>query len=371
MKTLTQLLTAFMMIQYSVTNAQMVLEYDIDAPNTEIALPLAGTVNVSVNWGDGSTPETFTTSGRKPHTFATTGIKTVTITGTLSAYGSHYTTIINMRLKKVLSWDGLGLTSLSYAFYGADRLIQVPTSLPNTVTDISGMFTYASTFNQPINSWNTAAVTNMSVMFYYARAFNQPINTWNTTAVTEMIDMFYGASSFNQPIGSWDITAVTNMSNMFLGTSLCTDNYDNLLNGWAPQAVKTGVYFHGGTSKHSSASVSARGALIDKGWTITDAGIGATEDAKCESTAIVDKLHSSSATVIYPNPVKDKLSIRFVTPTNEKFTCAVFNTVGHLLVEQEATIDSLDIELSNLPQGVYVLKIGFINSTVVNSFVKE
>ena len=50
-------------------NAQMVLEYDIVTANTEIALPLAGTVNVNVDWGDGSPKEAFTTAGNKTHTF--------------------------------------------------------------------------------------------------------------------------------------------------------------------------------------------------------------------------------------------------------------------------------------------------------------
>lgn len=502
------IITLFLFLFSCLANAQMVLEYNIATANTQIALPLAGTVNVTVNWGDGTPNEVFSSAGDKPHTYVTTGTKTVTITGTLSAFGSSTNSTGNARLTKVLSWDGLGLTSFNNAFNGAELLTQVPTSLPSSVTDLSnmfvnaksfnspintwntinitnmryifsnafafnqpidswntsnvtnmegmfsfaiafnqpignwntssvtsmnsmfsnsrlfnqpinswitsnvtsmdamfskagsfnqplstwntssvtnmrymfegaysfnqtignwntanvvdmsnmfldawsfnqpldgwitssvtnmaGMFRYAKAFNQPIGSWNTARVTSMRAMFDKASVFNQPIGSWNTQAVTDMFGMFFEASlfnqpinfwntssvtdmsymfgsassfnqpianwnttkvgnmsnmfvnaiAFNQPVGMWNITTVSNMNNMFFGTSLCTENYDNLLNGWAAQVVKSGVTFQGGGSKYSSASSAARATLISKGWTISDAGLGIISGDKCSS----------------------------------------------------------------------------------------
>lgn len=424
MKPLKYIFILLMMTWACAVHAQMVLEYNIAIPNTQIALPLSGTVNVNIDWGDGAAQETVITAGDKPHTFVTTGIKTVTITGTLTAYGSSSNGDGNARLTKVLSWEGLGLTSLNNAFNWASLLVQVPTSLPSTVTQTASMFYYATIFNQPIGSWNTAAitrmdkmfegawafnqpigswntaavtkmdimfkdagffnqpigswntakVTDMSNMFFNASAFNQPIGAWNTALVNNMSYMFAGARAFNQPIGSWNITAVGWMNNMFISTSLCTDNYDNLLKGWASQEVKTGVTFDGGDSKYSSAGVAERTTLKSKGWTIYDAGLGTTAGAKCKATGILEGGFTNlSVAMLYPNPVKDKLLIHFAAPSNEALTYTVFNTTGLLVLEKKVQTNGLDaeLELNNLPQGVYVLKIKTINSTIAYSFVKE
>ena len=83
------------------------------------------------------------------------------------------------------------------------------------------MFESATAFNQPIGTWNTAAVTTMDSMFRVASRFNQPIGDWNTSAVTNMQAMFNLASTFNQNISyqvvgsKWNTALVTNMAVMF------------------------------------------------------------------------------------------------------------------------------------------------------------
>ena len=105
--------------------------------------------------------------------------------------------------------------SLACAFMGMQKLKSVNLRDTSNVTDMSGMFLGAESFNQPIGNWDTSMVTDMSYMFDFARSFNQPIGNWDTSKVTNMSFMFGGAKSFNQPIGNWDTSNVTDMLGMF------------------------------------------------------------------------------------------------------------------------------------------------------------
>ena len=65
--------------------------------------------------------------------------------------------------------------SLACAFYKFENLEYVNIKDTSNVTDMSGMFWRASSFNQPIGKWDTSKVTSMGWMFWGAASFNQPI----------------------------------------------------------------------------------------------------------------------------------------------------------------------------------------------------
>ena len=107
---------------------------------------------------------------------------------------------------------------MSGAFRGATNLTASDTAgTPDmsAVTDMSRMFSNATSFNQDIGSWDVSQVTDMSIMFNGAASFNQDIGSWDVSQVTAMGFMFAGADAFNQDIGSWDVSMVTNMRSMF------------------------------------------------------------------------------------------------------------------------------------------------------------
>ena len=210
-------------------SSQLVLEHyfeSVGVGGRSIDIPVKGPYRITVDWGDGSRKESFeevnaskTLFSRSDrfisHSYSKPGIKTITITGSLTEYGSSSPDLDNSTLRRVLSWDGLGIKSFKDAFYGATSLISVPASLPASVTNISGMFSNAAGFNGAIGSWNTVNVNNMYAVFFRARSFNQPIGNWNTANVVDMGEMFSGAKSFNQPIGNWNVSNVLKMSGMF------------------------------------------------------------------------------------------------------------------------------------------------------------
>jgi surface protein len=208
----------------------MTLDTTLSDDNT-VVLPLNGTFDVTVNWGDGTSVETFTSDGdtEPSHTYVNEGTYTIQISGALQRFsgdGSRWDGAI--MVTAVTSFGTLGIESLYGAFYGAANLVQVPTELPPSVTNTVGMFSGASVFNQDISGWDVSNVTNMSAMFFNATAFNQDIGRWNVSSVTNMSYMFLNATAFDQNIGGWNVSSVTDMLAMFEGASV----FDQDIGGW-------------------------------------------------------------------------------------------------------------------------------------------
>ena len=196
----------------------MVINISIPAgsANTTVVLPFSGTLNLTIDWGEGSPITTSTSS--PSFTYTTTGNKTIQITGSATNYSSSCAGATGATfITGVTSWGELSssLTNLSYAFGGNSNLITVPNNLPTGVTSTVGMFCNATSFNGDISNWNVSNVTNMANMFQNASSFNGSLNSWNVSNVTNFSWMFYQASNFNSAINNWNVSSATNMANMF------------------------------------------------------------------------------------------------------------------------------------------------------------
>ena len=214
----------------------------------------------------------------------------------------------------------------------------------------------ATTFNQPIGTWDVSKVKDMRYMFV-ATTFNQPIGDWNVSNVTNMSDMFYDATSFNEPIGDWNVSNVTDMSDMFSGATLSTDNYDATLIGWASKTLKPNVVFSGGNSTYCS-SANARGSIINTyGWTITDGGLD------CATAGVEEE--NLLAITIYPNPTSNTL---FIKGNETPIKVAIYNVLGKEVLSVK---NANNINVQALPSGVYVIRISDGIGQTNRKFIKN
>lgn len=229
------------------SQAQFITQWKTTANNEVITIPTNGSgYNYSVDWGDGNSSAGQT--GNVSHTYALPGTYSVSITGIFpriyffnaginrakiieisqwgtnawASMGNAFDSCINLNITATDIPSLTAVTNMSYMFADCQKLNPTGAAATafngwytNSVANMAGMFSGATTFNQDIGNWNTANVTDMSVMFQLATAFNQDIGRWNTTNVTSMRNMFAEATAFNQNIGHWNTANVTDMRVMF------------------------------------------------------------------------------------------------------------------------------------------------------------
>ena len=213
---------------------------------------------------------------------------------------------------KINEWNVSKVTDMSEMFYESNNFnYDIYKWNISNVTTLTSMFRSetSSAFNQPINTsvqtdssgnnylaWNTLNVTSLTNMFQTATSFNQPIDKWNTSEVTNMQGTFSN-TSFNQRLSqndidftddglgvsytAWNTEKVTNMKKIFYnasfnnGSIIREDNDDPELdeNGKEqPSSDPTDFYWN--TSSVTSFREAFKGATkfnsIIYNWEITE-----------------------------------------------------------------------------------------------------
>ena len=177
-----------------------------------------GLTNVS-QWGNGSWADDLTYLFMNCINLKITATDVPNFSNVTNMSGMFWMGAVNNALTTVPSmnsWDTSNVIDMSNMFQ-FNVSFNEPIGNWNTskVTNMSGMFSSCTNFNQPIGNWDTSQVTDMHWMFFAAKKFNQPVGNWNTANVTEAWAMFENAQRFNQPIGNWNMSKVTSMLSMF------------------------------------------------------------------------------------------------------------------------------------------------------------
>ena len=228
--------------------SKMITEWTIPADNTTIKLPVAGTgLNVTVDWGDGSATETFTTD-LPEHTYATAGTYEIKVWGICPKWGyagvTSVTTTQNsdyytytQYLTKVKQFGELSATQYGFAYcknlkevFGenlvTNKTFEKMTSMQNMFANCSGLT------NLDVSNFDTSNVTYMGDMFAYCSGLTSlDVSKFDTSNVTYMYGMFEGCSGLTSlDVSNFDTSKVTGMSRMFEGcsglTSLDVSKFD-------------------------------------------------------------------------------------------------------------------------------------------------
>jgi surface protein len=252
------------------------LKFTFADPSGNVAIPISGPfLVVAVDWGDGSP-----ISGLS-HTYDASGTYTAVVSTFASSATSFGTdgwagvaNLTDVSTNNPATW-GLGgaVTSFQYLFKGATALISVPSNVPPSVTNMSFMFTDASSFNQDISGWNVSNVQTMLLMFAGATSFNKNLTAWDVSRVDNtsnmfasatafnnggvalswgnktrnfsiMSGMFSSATAFNQAIGDWNVGSATLMEGMFQFASA----FDQDIGGWNVSGVSNMKLMFNGAS---------------------------------------------------------------------------------------------------------------------------
>ena len=246
----------------------------------------AASNNVLIDWGDGSTPETRTTTGTTTHSYSDSTKKylvKIYAANPSHAFGNGSYLSRNYDENKItelvsmgdIKYDGFGSNDHGM-FREAQSMVGTPLKSSADFRNISFLgflraFELATVFNGNIGSWDVSSVTSMRQMFrghnQYASFFNQDIGSWDVSSVTNMNNMFRSQSAFNQDIGSWDVSSVTNMSAMFLTNT----SFNQDIGSWDVSSVtfmvsmfNTASSFNQDISAWSPATTSASfGRMLD------------------------------------------------------------------------------------------------------------
>ena len=197
-------------------DAPFITTWKTSTAGKSITIPVGGASGTyTVDWGDGNTSVDVT--GDQRHTYDDAGSHTVSISGDFTKIYLNGQQPNADKLWSINQWGDIRWESMESAFAGASNMRYKAPDAPDLsrVTDMSGMFGKAVSFNGDLSAWGTSSVTDMSGMFSYVRLFNGDLSAWDTSSVTDMSGMFRSTNSFNGDLSTWNTSSVTDMSGMF------------------------------------------------------------------------------------------------------------------------------------------------------------
>lgn len=230
-----------------INSSVMITEWTIDEGNTEIALPVMGTVDIFIDWGDGSKSENVT-SEFPTHVYTNAGIYDIQVTGKFERWGSfvithldekqkEYMTAYRKYLTGVKQFGELEATEYNFSnctnlkYVDGNKLVGKETF--KNVTEMGAMFFKCESLeNLNLKKFDTSNVTDMTYMFLDCKKLtNLDLSYFNTSNVKKMSSMFSNCTSLTKvDVSNFNTSGVEYMNKMFSNcnslTNLNLSNFD-------------------------------------------------------------------------------------------------------------------------------------------------
>jgi hypothetical protein len=110
--------------------------------------------------------------------------------------------------------------------------------------------------------------------------------------------------------------------------------------------------------------------------TINDNGTGCNSQEEvqdsCEAHAgIIDLVSMLDKLLIYPNPSHSSITIKLLNQQSTNISLTISNTNGQQLITQPITKPQAEIDISDLPTGIYIVKVWNDKEVMVQKVIKR
>lgn len=183
------------------------------------------------------------------------------------------------------------------------------------------------------------------------------------------------------------VTALHPYYSQLLANWKCEDNSGSVLNDESPntndcnitgpvmwhtnQTETFTIYDYSTTTREPDNAVTVLTWMcvpIQPSWDLD----GTSRVLPCSNVSVND-IDNSIAMEIYPNPVNDKLTVKFGDLNNEKMNMKIYDATGKLVVNQDKITRRGEVELSflSLNSGIYILVVSSEEMNSIRKFVVQ
>jgi len=273
--------------------------------------------------------------------------------------------------------DRFGNTNSAYSFDGVDDRIYINNSFFNSgwnqytisawvylnavSNPNSGNLNHIILNTSPHQSIGYGVNWGSSKKYYLFLGSGTPSSSWNA--------LFNATSTQTAVPATWKFTTLTKNGNTF-------KFYVNgvLDNTWTSttsiQSYFYKIYF-GGTDPLTANEI-INGKLDDIG--IWNRELTPTEitDVYTSNNVGINELKTEIGFSMYPNPANGLIHIYTVSKTGQKAKLEVIDALGKILIsENHANLDSATINIGQLSQGIYFIKLTSGEKTSIQKFIRE